>query len=110
MRACVTGFDGRIMSIIHEISAAMQLMIAAVRLRGAATEFDGRQIVSLSTTRVVCFLVVQTARIFIATRLGIGGMRFLSYTINLTEMLLNAVALEECARSQSMCMGALVQR
>ena len=86
------------MNIIREISSALHLMIAAIRLRDKKTEIHttatGQCVASLSTARLVSFLLVQSVRISIATFLGWGGMRFLSYTINLPEMLLNSVALE----------------
>ena len=51
------------MSVVGEISAAMQLMKAALRLHGAKTDFsskDGKvRVESLSTFRVAFFLSVQ---------------------------------------------------
>ena len=47
------------------------------------------QIVSLSSTRVSFFLIVQLCRVIIALLLWYGGTHFLVNTIEITELVLN---------------------
>ncbi len=53
-----------------------------------------RKLVSVSTARLAFFLLVQIARLAIASALCYGGSYFIAHTIGLGDLILNCVALE----------------
>ena len=52
-----------------------------------------RKLVSVSTARLVCFLVVQGIRITVCSALCFGGSKFIGFTISLKDLILNCIAL-----------------
>ena len=83
---------------IMEVGAAIQLMIASIRLCSKTTNITaGNRIEALSTARVAWFIGVQTIRVMIAIVLGIGGTRFLTRTINLEDLIKDLLALQVVA-------------
>ena len=52
------------------------------------------KLISVSSARLVCFLVVQGIRIAICSALCYGGSFFIAHTIALGDLILNCVALE----------------
>ena len=68
------------MSVLGEVAAAIQLMLAAIQLRGRATELiatgESKRIKTLSHARVAWFIAVQAVRLAIALGLGYAGIRF----------------------------------
>ncbi len=61
----------------------------------AGTEFDSKkQLVSVSTARLVFFGIAQSFRFTLAVALCYGGSYFIAHTIALGDLILNCVALE----------------
>ena len=81
-----------------ELRLAIRHMMAAVHLWGPSTvlsqpdESGKRQITALSTLRVTFYLAVQAIRVCIAVALLIGGLKFLVGTFNMSDLLLNVLA------------------
>ena len=82
--------------LIKDISAAMQLIIAAVHMRGPATKIVAGDLEVLGVRRVLWFSGVQLARVAVAIGLGIGGTILLCRTVSLEGLLRTTVALK-CA-------------
>ena len=82
--SCFVWFLG----ITKDVDAAVQLIIAALRLRGPTTRLsEEKHIEALSTARSLWFVGVQMLRIVVALSLGFGGMQLLCKTISLEGML-----------------------
>ena len=61
----------------------------------AGTEFESKkQLVSVSTPRLVFFGIAQSFRLTLAAALCYGGSYFIAHTIGLGDLILNCVALE----------------
>ena len=59
---------------MHALTQAIQLIIAAMQLRGPTTKIgSGNHIETLSTGRTVWFVLVQLSRISVAIMLGYGA-------------------------------------
>ena len=69
-------------------------MCALVQLRGQATTIKQGKILSVSAARLAWFIGVQMVRLGVAVVLAWGGTRFLARTTGLSDLILNAVALE----------------
>ena len=85
--------------VIREISCAIQVCRAVLQLRGDTTVIrlaEKMEIISVSNSRVWFFLSVQLCRVVIAILLWYGGTYFLVSTIDVSELMLNTVALEVC--------------
>ena len=85
------------MRIITDINSAIKVSRTVVHLRGDSTvikQSDTIEITSISTGRVFFFLCVQLCRVVIATLLWFGGTFFLVHTVDISELMLNVVALE----------------
>ena len=84
--------------VLIELRAAVSQIRAAMHLWGPDTslslpdESGKRKITALSTSRIIFFVAVQALRIGIALVLLIGGLKFLVGTFNLSDLLLNTVA------------------
>ena len=80
--------------VVRELASSLTLTWAVAHLRGPTTSFgkDGK-LTSVSTVRLVCFLVVQGIRIAICAALCYGGSKFIGFTISLKDLILNCIAL-----------------
>lgn len=87
-------------SLIKDLSAALHLIMAVVRVRGPATKIHEGRIEALSVRRVIWFVGVQLVRMAVAISLGYGGARLLCKTIHLEGLLRTTVALK-CARARA---------
>ena len=95
-----------------ELRVATRHMRAAVHLWGPSTalsppdESGKRQITALSTTRVTFYLAVQAYRVGIAVVLLIGGLKFLVGTFNMSDLLLNVLAVG-FVRAPLLCLSVI---
>ena len=83
------------MGIITEVHSTYEAIRAVLLLRGNRTIVkisDEIEIISISNTRVFCFLGVQLCRIVIAVWLWYGGAVFLTHTIDVPDLVLNTGA------------------
>ena len=84
--------------VLLELRVAARHVRAAVHLWGPSTvlsspdESGKRQITALSTLRVTFYLAVQAIRVCIAVALLIGGLKFLVGCFNMSDLLLNVLA------------------
>ena len=84
-----------LVTVLSEMASCTRVTVAALQLHGGTTQIVEGRIQSISTIRLVVFVATQTLRIGIAAALAYGGIRFLTNTVQLDEIVLNAVALEE---------------
>ena len=87
------------MRVIGVMNGAIHMIMAAVHLRAPATNITvsamgKQQVKALSTVRTVWVIITQAVRLAIAICLGVGGTLFLGRTIDLTELILNTMALD----------------
>ena len=81
-----------------ELRVATRHMMAAVHLWGPSTvlsppdQSGKRQVTALSTSRVTFYFAVQAIRVGLAVALLIGGLKFLVGTFNMSDLLLNVLA------------------
>ena len=88
-------------SLISDLTAALQLIVAAFRVQGSITQISEGCIKALSVWRVIWFVGVQLVRMAIASSLGYGGTRLLCKTVSLEGLLRTTVALKcVCARAR----------
>ena len=86
-----------LLGLVKDVDAAIQQMLAVVRLRGPTTRIrvgKRQRIEALSTARVVWVTGVQLLRIIVAITLGSGGLRLLCKTVSLEGLLRTSVALK----------------
>ena len=80
-----------------EVRDAVNIMRSAVHLKGPCTIISAAsgklKITSLGPMRIAFFLTVQTVRVGIAVALLVGGQHFLVGTFDMSNLLLNCVAL-----------------
>ena len=84
------------MGILTDFQSAYQACRSVLHLRGDKTIIKSStkiEFIAISNLRVLCFLVVQLCRMLIAAWLWFGGTFFLVYTVDITELMLNVVAL-----------------
>ena len=74
-------------SLIKDLSAAFQLIVAAIRQQGPVTKIQDGRIEALSVRRMIWFVGVQSTRMAIAIILGYGGTRLLCKTVSLEALL-----------------------
>ena len=82
-----------LVKVINEIGSSLRVTIAIARLRGAKTKIVQGKLGSVSTPRIVWFTFVQMTRLTVAVILAVYGTIFLTHTIELSEVILNCVAL-----------------
>jgi hypothetical protein len=81
--------------VLVEISSCLSTIRAVARLHGHATDVDvDGKLRSVSTVRLLSFILVQLFRLAIAAALCYGGSYFIAHTIALGDLILNCVALE----------------
>jgi hypothetical protein len=76
------------------MASCLMTMCAVAQLHRNTTSFVGGVVVSVGTTRLLCFLAVQSARLAVASMLCYGGAYFIAHTIGLGDLILNCIALE----------------
>jgi hypothetical protein len=84
--------------VANDIDSCAKTIVCAVCVHGRTTHFDNGEIISVSTARLLCFLVVQLSRLAIAVALAYGGSYFIAHEISLGDLILNCVALEVVSR------------
>ena len=83
------------MLVFNDLGSSLRVMRAVFRLRGPHTVISKHptsathEIISLSRTRVACFLAVQVYRSVLSVILLVGGTWFLLVTIDTQSLLLN---------------------
>ena len=87
------------LTVSKEVNAAADMILGALRIeKGRSTsleeEDDEYSFASMTKLRVYVFSIVQCLRMTLAGWLLWYGTEFLVYTTSLTELMLNAVALE----------------
>ncbi len=80
--------------VVEEMAACLTTLRAVARLHGKTTRFVDGVVVSVGTTRLVCFFAVQSVRLTVASMLCYGGSYFIAHTIGLGDLILNCIALE----------------